>query len=60
MDLRASFERDIAERTSANRDKQSLLNECINSFMQQATSFASRQEFDQFLREMEQSYFSGQ
>lgn len=60
MDLRDSFEKDIAARTAASRDKQSLLNECVNNFMQQATTFASRHEFDQFLREMEQSYFGMQ
>lgn len=59
MNLKLSVEQDLGSKRGADlgREKQDFLNDAYNNLIKESMSFGSRDEFDNFITEMEKSYF---
>ena len=56
--LRQTLEEDLLNRFSNSNDRQQQVHDIFNTLVKQAVSFESREEFDQFMSEVESEYFA--
>jgi hypothetical protein len=59
MNLKLSVEQDLSQRRAPDllKDKQEFLNDAYSNLIKETMGFTSREEFDEFIAEMEMSYF---
>lgn len=59
MNLKLSVEQDLNQRRSTDllKEKQEFLNDAYSNLIKEAMDFTSREDFDDFINEMEMSYF---